>query len=238
LAKIYLSSTYSDLIEHRKAVYDELRRLRHDVIAMEDYVATDQRPLDKCLADVTSCDLYIGLFAWRYGYIPVVDNPAGRSITELEYRKACSTGKSCLIFLLKEDAAWPPRLADMMTKENSQGERIIALRQELVTNNTFSFFGTVEELASLVSVAVTLWEKQQNSAMTSDSTIFLRTRYLERVSRRYNSVKLPIGPTSFSLHAVFQPLTLRKVPCLSPPKNRSFKVLSKSSRNISKKLYN
>ncbi len=41
------------------------------MIAMEDYVATDQRPTEKCLADVAASDLYIGIFAWRYGYIPL-----------------------------------------------------------------------------------------------------------------------------------------------------------------------
>ena len=39
--KVYVSSTYSDLVDYRKAVYDALRRLRYDVLAMEDYVATD-----------------------------------------------------------------------------------------------------------------------------------------------------------------------------------------------------
>ena len=60
------------------------------VIAMEDYVAQDERPLQKCLKDVSSSDIYVGIFAWRYGYIPndVKDeNPNNLSITELEYRK-------------------------------------------------------------------------------------------------------------------------------------------------------
>ena len=70
MATIYLSSTYSDLIEHRNLVYRALRRMHHHVIGMEDYVATDQRPLDKCLADVGASDLYIGIFAWRYGFVP------------------------------------------------------------------------------------------------------------------------------------------------------------------------
>ena len=73
--RIYISSTYNDLRECREQVYRTLRQLGHDVIAMEDYVATDQRPLDKCLQDVASCDLYVGIFAWRYGYIPAKDNP-------------------------------------------------------------------------------------------------------------------------------------------------------------------
>src|SRR5438270_6985206 len=96
VAKIYLSSTYTDLKACREAVDQALRQMRHDVIAMEDYVATDQRPLDKCLADVVKCDLYIGLFAWRYGYVPSKGNPERKSITELEYRRATQADKSCL----------------------------------------------------------------------------------------------------------------------------------------------
>jgi hypothetical protein len=55
---------------------------------LEDYVAADQGPLERCLADVAACDLYVGIFAHRYGYIPDRGNPDGRSITELEYRHA------------------------------------------------------------------------------------------------------------------------------------------------------
>src|ERR1700730_8472836 len=96
VATIYLSSTYTDLKVCRESVYRALRQMRHDVIAMEDYVATDQRPTEKCLADVAAADLYIGIFAWRYGYIPREINPDHKSITELEYRQAQQTGRSCL----------------------------------------------------------------------------------------------------------------------------------------------
>lgn len=40
-----------------------------DAIAL----AVDQRPLDKCLQDVANCDIYIGIFAWYYGFIPPND---------------------------------------------------------------------------------------------------------------------------------------------------------------------
>jgi hypothetical protein len=49
-ARIYISATYGDFKEHREQVYRALRELGHDVVAMEDYVATDQRPLGKCLS--------------------------------------------------------------------------------------------------------------------------------------------------------------------------------------------
>lgn len=70
MATIYLSSTYEDLKEYRRTVYEALRKACHQVTAMEDYVAADQRPVDKCLKDVERADIYLGLFAFRYGYAP------------------------------------------------------------------------------------------------------------------------------------------------------------------------
>jgi hypothetical protein len=86
VARVYVSSTSGDLEEQRKAVSEALRRLEHVDVAMEYYVAEDRPPLDRCLTDVRSCDVYIGIFAWRYGSIPWPVNPEGLSCTELEYR--------------------------------------------------------------------------------------------------------------------------------------------------------
>ncbi|HSL05741.1 MAG TPA: DUF4062 domain-containing protein, partial [Nitrospiraceae bacterium] len=83
MATIYLSSTFEDLKDYRRVVFDALRKSGHQVIAMEDYVASDQRPVDKCLKDVEKSDIYVGLFAFRYGYVPPSqhNNPNGLSIT-------------------------------------------------------------------------------------------------------------------------------------------------------------
>src|SRR4051812_42821626 len=75
MAKVYLSSTFKDLQGHREAVYKQLHRMQHGVTAMEDYVAPDDRPADVCTRDVAASDLYVGLFAWRYGHVPEGGNP-------------------------------------------------------------------------------------------------------------------------------------------------------------------
>src|SRR5660398_273403 len=95
MARIYVSSTFNDLKEFREHVRLQLRQMGHEDIAMEYYVAENQRPLDKCLKDVATCDLYIGIFAQRYGYIPPEQQ---KSITEIEYRTAFDKRKDRLIF--------------------------------------------------------------------------------------------------------------------------------------------
>jgi tetratricopeptide (TPR) repeat protein len=150
MAKIYVSSTFSDLKECREAVYKALRALHHDVIAMEDYVASDQRPLDKCLADVTASDIYVGIFAYRYGFKPKKDNPEQKSITELEFRCAVSHGKPCLLFLHNENVGWPPA-----KQEKGKGlQRIKAFRKKLADDYTISFFDNSDDLARKVVTAV------------------------------------------------------------------------------------
>ena len=64
MARIYVSSTFKDLKDCRDQVIHLLRRMRHEVVVMEDYTAEEQWPADKCLADVTACDLYVGIFAF------------------------------------------------------------------------------------------------------------------------------------------------------------------------------
>jgi hypothetical protein len=59
MAKIYISSTYVDLKEEREAAAQAVRRLGHQSIAMEDYVASDKCPVKKCLQVVRSCNVYM-----------------------------------------------------------------------------------------------------------------------------------------------------------------------------------
>ena len=145
MSKIYLSSTFEDLKAYREAVYRALRQLRHDVVSMEDYVASTQRPLDKCLADVAACQAYVGLFAWRRGFIPPGHEHA---ITELELREAERHEVPCLVFLLADDAPWPAAMRD------ADPGAIHALREALRTRYTVQFFHNPDELARQVATSV------------------------------------------------------------------------------------
>lgn len=156
MPKIYISSTFVDLKAHREAVYRQLRRMQHDVIAMEDYVARDDRPAAQCLRDVARSDLYVGVFAWRYGFIPAQDNPRSLSVTELEYREAEARSIPRLVFLLDDSALWAPSMLDSQSGDGDSGRRIRELRRELTQERLASFFTSPEDLSAKVAAAVHL----------------------------------------------------------------------------------
>jgi hypothetical protein len=110
---IYLSSTYLDLQLHRKALALALRKAKYQVTMMEEYAARDEVVEFACQGDVARCDTYVGVFAWRYGYVPKGrGNPKRISVTELEYAAARRKKIPALLFLLKDDAKWPKNLKD------------------------------------------------------------------------------------------------------------------------------
>jgi HEAT repeat protein len=114
---------------------------------MEYYIAEDVRPLDRCVRDAGSCDLYVGLFARRYGFCPPGEQ---RSITELEFRAARAAGIDCLCFLLTEDAPWP----DEDVARGVGADKLAILRAEVGTSYLCGFFTTPDELAAIASAAI------------------------------------------------------------------------------------
>jgi hypothetical protein len=156
MARVYVSSTFSDLQECREQVRLTLRRMDHEDMAMEYYTAEESRPLDKCLRDVDVCELYVCLVAWRYGFIP---EGYEHSITELEYRRAVEANKPCLAFLLAEDAPWPFTLV-----ETAVIDKVQAFRRELQHNQMISFFTGPDDIGARVAEAVYRWSKRQGIA--------------------------------------------------------------------------
>jgi len=156
MARIYISSTYEDLKEYREAAWRALEQAGHSAVAMEQYVAADQRPLARCLDDVTRCDIYIGIFAYRYGYVDPDRNvnPDGLSITELEYRKARQSNKRCLAFLHDPTGTWSTKLMDSQTGDNDRGQRIDALKLELQTELLCSMFTSTGDFTTKLLAAL------------------------------------------------------------------------------------
>src|SRR6266404_5586358 len=135
--RIFVSSSFDDLREHRAAAIRVLRQLGHEVLAMEDVIAASAAPLAKVLEMVDRSEAYVGIFAWRYGYvparaaephpppainIPVVDGAVDdeTSITHYEYLSAVQRKLPVMAFLLDEHYPWPPQFIDGFDKTRAQ----------------------------------------------------------------------------------------------------------------------
>lgn len=145
--QVYISSTYQDLQDIREIAAKAVRHLQCRAVAMEDYLASDERPLDRCLADVRASNVYVGLFAWRYGFIPPSHD---RSITQLEYEEAGRVGIPRLIFLVDEAADWSDASRDADSAAISQ------LRTALQQRHLVSTFRNGDELDARLTAALSL----------------------------------------------------------------------------------
>lgn len=101
--KVFISSTYHDLIPEREAVEEALRVLRFKGTGMELFGSRPDRPKDVCLDELARCHIYVAIIGGRYGSI---DEETGLSYTELEFRRASrpSDYKYPLAYLKAEDA--------------------------------------------------------------------------------------------------------------------------------------
>jgi len=152
--KLFLSSTYQDLHEHRRRVIDALERLRHngaeiEWLGMEAFGARDDLPADACIQFVDKCDLYIGFLGVRYGSL---DPKTGWSMTETEYRRAVAQNKPRLIFLIDEKNA---RVAPGDFESSPEGQqKLRALKEDAKKDRVVDFFTTPEDLAWKVTTAL------------------------------------------------------------------------------------
>ena len=109
LFRIFVSSTYEDLIPYRNAAEQAINDLGQKYDGMEYMGAMDEEATTACREMVEQCDLFVGIYAWRYGFIPDGSN---FSITEQEYQFAKDLGRPFLCYFVNEDFPWTPKFIE------------------------------------------------------------------------------------------------------------------------------
>jgi hypothetical protein len=111
---------------------------------MENFGANDERPKNECLRLINNeCDIFVGIYAHRYGFIPKGDNV---SITEAEYRAATSAGIPRLIYIVDEKTPW---VLDHVDKGGA-AKKLLKLKSNLKLDHTCGFFSNKDQLAAKV----------------------------------------------------------------------------------------
>src|SRR4051812_13923455 len=86
---VMISSTARDLPDHREQVLDACLRQGMFPVMMEYLPASDADAIAESLRMVDEADIYLGIFAHRYGYVL---KGYDISITEMEYNRAVERG--------------------------------------------------------------------------------------------------------------------------------------------------
>jgi Domain of unknown function (DUF4062) len=95
--KIFLSSTYQDLVEYRAVAAEALERLGQQGVRMEVFGARPADATTASLSEISESNALVGIYAHRYGHIP---KGQSISITEQEFEFARSNSKPTFCFLV------------------------------------------------------------------------------------------------------------------------------------------
>lgn len=117
---------------------------------MEDLPALTDDAVKASLDMVDKADVYIGLFAHRYGYVPRRDNPKQVSITEMEYDRAVQKGIPRLIFLMADDQPVLPKDFEGGPAQ----DKLQLLKEKLGADHVADFFTTPADLFGKVYAAL------------------------------------------------------------------------------------
>jgi hypothetical protein len=100
---VMISSTFTDLLEHRAELMKALEKEEFFPIGMERYVINPKDDvISSSLGMVRKSRAYIGLIGHRYGQVPVCPerNPHAHSVTELEFEEAQKLKRPTLVFIM------------------------------------------------------------------------------------------------------------------------------------------
>jgi len=157
---VFISSTSKDLPEHRAAVDKAIRGLELRPINMDDFGAQPGGAAGVSLREVRKADIFIGIIAKRYGYVP-----AGmeKSVTEQEYDEAVKRRIPRLMYLLDPEYEWP---ADRIEADETAQAKLAAFRQRIEANEVRRLFTTPDRLSSYVVTDLTkLLNKQRQQTL-------------------------------------------------------------------------
>jgi tetratricopeptide (TPR) repeat protein len=157
-----ISSTARDLPKHREEVRLACLRAGFEPREMMEHTtAEDRNAVEISLRMVEDADIYLGIFAHRYGTIP---GGYDRSITEMEFDRAVDLGKPRLVFFIHKDH--PLRIEDVETGPGA--EKLKALKDRIGEQRVAAFFKSPEDIRSHVVEALNKF-KDLEVANTGDA---------------------------------------------------------------------
>ena len=145
--QIFISSTFTDLIEERRALQDAILKMNHFPVGMELFSAASEDQWSVIEEVIQNTDYYVLIIGFRYGSM----TDEGISYTEKEYRYAKEQGIPILAFIKNEDVPSAPGQRENSLKQKRKLESFI---NEVKDGRMVEFWSSKEELLQIVTASL------------------------------------------------------------------------------------
>lgn len=146
--QVFLSSTYTDLINERKKVLDVLLMADCIPAGMENFVATDDEQFNVIKRVIDLCDYYILILGKRYGSI---NSKTGISYTEMEYNYAIEKGIPVLVFVIDDSVELP---SNMVESDDIKRGKLAEFKNRALTNRLANIWKDTTDLMGKVAISI------------------------------------------------------------------------------------
>ena len=155
--QVFVSSTFTDLIEERQSAVSAILKAGHIPAGMELFTAGDKSQLEIIKRWINESDVYMLILGGRYGSI---EPESGLSYTELEYNYALEIEKPLFACVINDEALEikvKDKGTSVMENENPQ---LLKLFKKKVLSNMSAFFDDCKDirlcvLESLPEISIT-----------------------------------------------------------------------------------
>lgn len=141
--QVFLSSTYTDLLEERQAAVSAILKAGHIPAGMELFTAADRSQMETIKQWIDESDVYMLILGGRYGSI---ENASGMSYTELEYDYAVQQSKPLFAVVITESALEAKVKNGGTVYMEKENPKELAFFREKVLSNISSFFDDPKDI--------------------------------------------------------------------------------------------
>tara|TARA_R100000365_G_C2743076_1_gene71766 strand:- start:493 stop:1629 length:1137 start_codon:yes stop_codon:yes gene_type:complete len=213
--QVFVSSTYTDLLEERAEVMQALLELDCMPSGMELFPAANEEQWEWIKKVIDESDYYLVILAGRYGSI---SKKTGYSYTEMEYRYAIETGKPVIGFIHEN----PEKIEKGKSESDPESCQKLDDFRELVSSKLCKYWSSPSDLGAKVSRSITQLIKHQpvvgwiKADSVSDSTskelleLRKKNEALEeklekaRIEKPSGTEELSQGKDTYTLEFVFE----------------------------------
>lgn len=145
--QVFVSSTYSDLKEERRAVMQCLLEMNCIPVGMEQFPASGMNQMDYIRMMLDDCDYYVLILAGRYGSL----DRDGTGFTEKEYDYAISHNIPVMSFVIED--------IGKLTNEKCESKatlrrKLEAFRKKVCASKLVKFYSNLGSLTTAVAVSL------------------------------------------------------------------------------------